>query len=185
MSSFACRLAAAFALIMFAIPAHAEVQKIMHQCNGKLCPFFRALITAPEGWVEDKEATRYFKIVMLLPQGQDFDRAPAKIYAVARYNPKKQPLADFLPDNIRDWKERTKDAKIEQLADLARNGNPAFVRYRFEAPALEEQGYELQAVTTDTDKDGNAFIITIALSANTAEAFKAAEPAYQAILEKY
>lgn len=185
MSLLARRLAAAFALLTLAIPTHAEVQKIMHQCNGKLCPFFRAMVTAPDGWVEDKEATRYFKIVMLLPKGQDFDRAPAKIYAVARYNPKKQPLSDFLPDNIRDWKDRAKDAKIEQLADLPRNGKPAFVRYRFEAPTLDEQGYETQAVTTDTDNDGNAFIITIALSANTAEAFKAAEPAYRAILEKY
>lgn len=185
MSSLFRRLGAAFALLAFAASAQAEVQKFMQQCDGKLCPFFRAMVTSPDGWSENKEATDYFKAVMLLPKGQDFERAPAKIYAVARYNPKKQPIGDFLPESIKDWKSRAKDAKIERLADLPRNGKPAFMRHRFEARSLTEQGYELQAVTTDTDKDGNAYIITITLSANTAAAFKAAEAAYQAILDKY
>lgn len=185
MSRLFRRLAAVFAFLAISLSAHAEVQKFMHQCDSRLCPFFRAMVTPPDGWVEDKQATRYFKVVMLLPQGQNFDQAPAKIYAVARYNPKKQPIADFLPDNLADWKSRAQDAKIEKLADLPRNGKPAFVRYRFEAPGLEEQGYEQQAVTSDTDKDGNSFVITITLSANTPAAFRAAEAAYQAILDKY
>jgi len=185
MRSLIRRLAAAFALLAVAVPARAEVQKFMQQCDGKLCPFFRALITPPDGWIEDKEATDYFKAVMLLPKGQDFEKASAKIYAVARYNPKKQPIADFLPDSIKDWKSRAKDAKIEKLAELPREGKPAFVRHKFEARRLKEQGYELQAVTSDTDKDGNSYVITITLSANTAVSFKAAEAAYQAILDKY
>lgn len=104
---------------------------------------------------------------------------------MARYNPKKQPITDFLPDSIKDWNSRAKDAKITRLADLPRNGKPAFARHRFEARGLKEQGYELQAVTTDADKDGNSYVITITLSANTAAAFKAAEAAYQTILDKY
>lgn len=69
MSSLFRRLGAAFALLAFVASAHAEVRKFMHQCDGKLCPFFRAMVSAPEGWVEDKEATDYFKAVMLLPKG--------------------------------------------------------------------------------------------------------------------
>jgi hypothetical protein len=48
-----------------------------------------------------------------------------------------------------------------------------------------EQGYELQSVTTDGDKGGNEFIVTITLTANSRQALQAAEPAYLAILRKY
>jgi hypothetical protein len=180
------RLGAALLFIgVAAAPARAEIAKFMNQCDGKLCAFYRASITIPDGWVEDKEATDYFKVQMLLPKGLDFDKAPAKIYVVVRYNRNKQPISDFLPDSIADWKGRAKDAKITGLDDLARGaGKPAFMRHTFEAD-LDEQGYEYQSVTTDGDKDGNEFVVTITLSANSRAAYKAAEPAYLAILSKY
>ncbi len=176
----------AFVGFVFASPAHAEIEKIMNLCDHKLCPFFRASITLPDGWVEDKEATGYFNSQFLLPQGVDFDAAPAKIYVAVRYNRTKQPISDFIPDAIADWKSRAKDAKITRLEDLSRGeGRPAFERRQFEAKSLKEQGYELQAVTTDGDKDGNTFVVTITLSANSRKALEAAEPAYLAILRKY
>ncbi len=181
-------LTASLAFIGFfaAAPASAEIEKFMQYCDGKLCPFFRASVTVPEGWVEDREATDYFKAVMLLPKGLDFEKAPAKIYAVARYNRAKQPVSDFVPDSIKDWKSRAKDGKIVALPDLPRGeGKPPFVRHQFDARSLQEQGYELQAVTKDMDKDGNEFIVTITLSANSLEARKAAEAAYLTILAKY
>ena len=182
-----CRLiATAIIIASAAIPAAAEIEKFMNQCDGKLCAFFRVSITIPDGWVEDKEATDYFKVQMLLPKNVEFDKAPAKIYAMARYNRNKQPISDFLPDSIKDWRSRAKDAKITRLEDLPRgNGMAAFVRRQFEARSLKEQGYELQAVTTDSDKDGNDFIVTITLSADSSNALKSAEPAYLAILGKY
>ncbi|MGB6349955.1 MAG: hypothetical protein WBG10_07985, partial [Pseudolabrys sp.] len=152
---------------------------------GKLCASFRASITIPYGWVEDKEASDYFNAQMLLPKGVDFDKAPAKIYAVVRYNRAKQPISDFLPDTIKDWKSRAKDAKISKLDDLIRAGKAPFVRHAFEARILKEQGYEIQAVTSDGDKDGNAFVVTITLSANSKAALETAQPAYLAILNKY
>jgi len=175
-----------FVGLLFALPAHAEIEKFMHLCDQKLCPSFRASITPPDGWVEDSEATRYFNAQFLLPQGVEFDDAPAKIYVVVRYNRNKQPISDFVPDAIADWQRRARDAKITRLDDLSRgDGKPAFERRRFEAKSLKEQGYELQAVTTDGDKDGNAFVVTITLSANSRKALEAAEPAYLAILRKY
>lgn len=175
-----------FAGLIAATPARATIEKIMNQCHGKLCPFFRASIVIPDGWVEDKDATRYFNSQFLLPKGIDFDKAAAKIYVAVKYNRKKQPISDFMPENIADWRSRAKDAKIIDLDDLSRgNGKPAFVRHRFEAGSLHEQGYELQAVTTDGDQDGNEFFVTITVSANSREALQDAEPAYLAILSKY
>lgn len=159
----------------------------MNPCDhNKMCAFFRASITVPDGWVEDKEATAYFNAQFLLPKDVEFDNAQAKIYVIVRYNRNKQPIADFIPDTIADWRSRAKDARVTRLEDLPRgDGKPAFERRQFEAKSLKEQGYELQAVTTDGDKDGNAFIVTIALSANSRDALQAAEPAYLAILRKY
>lgn len=172
-------------LILAATGARAEVEKFIKQCDGKLCPFFRASVTVPEGWVEDKEATDYFKAVFMLPRDVSFDDAPAKIYAIARYNREKKQAATFIPAAIKDWKGRAKDAKITKLEDLPRAGKTPFMRHQFEARRLKGQGYELQAVTSDADKDGNEYVITITLSANSQAAFKAAEPAYLAILQKY
>ena len=56
---------------MFAVtPAKATIEKIMNQCDGKLCPFFRASIVIPDGWVADKGATRHFNSQFLLPRGE-------------------------------------------------------------------------------------------------------------------
>jgi hypothetical protein len=57
--------------------------------------------------------------------------------------------------------------------------------HQFEAPELSEQGFELAALVADSDKDGNAFVVVLCLSANTREAFKAAEAAYMSILKAY
>jgi hypothetical protein len=174
------------ASLMATPPARATIEKIMNQCHGKLCPFFRASIVIPDSWVEDRDSTRYFNSQFLLPKGVDFEKAGAKIYVAVKYNRKKQPISDFMPENIADWRSRAKDAKIIDLDDLSRgDGKSAFVRHRFEAASLHEQGYELQAVTTDSDNDNNEFIVTITLSANSREALKDAEPAYLAILSKY
>jgi hypothetical protein len=178
-------VALAAACLICAAPARSEIEKLLLPCEGKICPFFRASVTAPDGWVEDKEATNYFKAVFMLPNGKSFDDAPAKIYAIAVFNREKKPISVFLPDMFRDWKSRSKDAKVTRLDDLPRAGKPAFIRHQFEAPRLKEQGFELQSVTTDADKDGNEFIVTITVSANSRGALKKAEPAYRAILEKY
>jgi len=171
---------------LMAAPARATIEKIMNQCNGKLCPFFRASIVIPDGWVEDSDATRHFNAQFLLPKSTDFEKAAAKIYVLVKYNRKKQPISDFMTDNTADWRSRAKDAKITDLDDLPRgNGKTAFVRHQFEAGSLHEQGYELEAITTDSDTDGNDFLVSITLSANSRKALKAAEPAYMAILGQY
>src|ERR1700683_3743914 len=89
---------------LIAMPARATIEKIMNQCDGKMCPFFRASIVIPDGWVEDKDATRYFNSQFLLPKGIDFEKAGATIYFAVKYNRKKQPISDFMPENIASWR---------------------------------------------------------------------------------
>lgn len=181
-----CALLLAFAA--FRTPVHADVEKLLLHCpeQQKLCAFFRPSAIIPGGWVEDKEATEYFKAVLMLPKDLAFEKSPVKIYALAIYNREKHPLSAFLPDAIADWKRRAKDAKIATLPELARGaGKPGFVRLSFDSAKLKEQGHELLGMTIDTDKDGNEFVVRIMLSANSRGALKSAEAAYMSILEKY
>jgi hypothetical protein len=158
----------------------------MRDCDGKLCAYFKASITVPEGWVEDKEASSALGVQMLLPKGINFEKAPAKIYALVRFNKDKQPVSAFTRDTYRDWKERSTKAKVAKLADVARtSGKPAFERHQFEAPELDEQGFEQTALAVDSDKDGNAFVVILVLSANTRAAYKASEATYLSLLKAY
>jgi len=173
--------------LIVAAPAAAKVKKFMNPCSEKmLCAFFRASVTPPEGWVEDRAATRHFGAVILLQNGVAFNDSQATIYAVARYNPKRAPLSGFVAEAIGELSGVAKDAKVTPLPELRRaSGQPPFVRHSFEAPSQKEQGYELHAVTGDTDDDGNQYVVTITLSANSKAALIAAEPAYLAVLGKY
>ncbi len=184
------RLGAVFiflALLAAARPASAEIKKFVRPCKEQtICAFYRAVVAVPDGWVEDKAATRHFDAVIILQKGVAFNDSQATIYAVARYNPKKQPLSDFVTEAFEELRSVAKDGKITVLPDLARAaGQPAFKRHSFEAPSQKEQGYELHAVTMDSDENNNQFVVTITLSANSKDTLKAAEPAYLAVLGKY
>ncbi len=178
--------AAAILFVGLSAPASAEIEKFMNMCDGKLCASFRASITVPEGWVEDKEASRELGVQMLLPKGKGFDEAPAKIYAMVRYNREKKAVVTFVPPQIKEWRGLAKDAKIEKLPDLPRtDGKTVYLRHKFQAPSLKEQAYEQVALTSDGDKDGNAFVVVIMLSSDTRKDFEAAREAYEAVLAKY
>ncbi|MES1148203.1 MAG: hypothetical protein ABUL53_03385, partial [Bradyrhizobium guangdongense] len=75
---------AALLLGLFGVaPAQAEIAKFVKPCGSqdqkvKLCPSYRASITIPDGWVQDKEASAYFDAQFLLPKGVAFGDAPAK-----------------------------------------------------------------------------------------------------------
>jgi hypothetical protein len=72
-------------------------------------------------------SNRLFQGADAAAEGRRVRQGPAKIYAVVRYNRNKQPISDFMPDNIADWKSRAKDGKTTTLDDLPRGGKPAFV----------------------------------------------------------
>lgn len=173
-------------LIAAAVPAHAEIEKFMRHCDMRLCVVYRAPITVPDSWAEHEEASRELGVQMLLPKGQDFEDAPAKIYVLVRYNKNKQPVSAITRETYIDWKTRAKNGKVAKLADVVRvNGKPAFERHQFEAPQLKGQAFETTALVADRDKDGNAYVVVVCLSADTREAYNSAEAAYLSILKAY
>jgi hypothetical protein len=187
MRRFALAIAAAAAAAAFAVlPARAEVEKIMLVCDGKLCPLFRASFAPPPGWVEDKENGQRLRLVIFVPKNQTFRSAGAIIYATARSNPDKAPVAEFVDKDHARWRERAPDVKIKRLADVARtSGKDAFQHHQFEAPSMKAQAFERVATVGDSDQDGNAFVVGLVLTAKSARALSAAEPAYLAMLKAY
>jgi hypothetical protein len=111
-------LPAAFAaaLVFCCASAHAEVQKIMNLCDGKLCPFFKLVITPPHGWVIEKDATNKNKVQILVPEGKNFGNAEPLIYVkVSWHKDKQESLADFARISNEHWQAGASDARIRSL----------------------------------------------------------------------
>jgi hypothetical protein len=168
-------------------PAGGEVTKLLLQCKeGKLCPAYRASITAPQGWTFDRDAERRLNVQVLVPKGSTFDDAGAVIYASVTYNPKNRSVADYIADDQAKWRAKAADVKIAALDDVPRaSGKEAFRLYHYEMPSSTVQPFERVATAIDSDKDGNGFLVAIVLSAKSMAALSDAEPAYLAVLTAY
>lgn len=138
----------------------------MTPCNGQLCPYFQIVLTPPDGWVLDKQASAQNKIQMIVPKGKDFATAPALIYVqVFLHRDKQQPLEDFARVSNERWLASVKNAKITPLTAVERaSGKPGFLRFAFENPANPQQAYEVGAFGIDSDNDGNEFVLDVVLT---------------------
>ena len=176
----------ALVTLLAAAPAHAEIEKLLLHCEQTLCPCFRASLTVPNGWQEDTAATTKLKVRVLVPRGRTYDNAEALIYANVRFNPEKKSVADFIAEDEAHWRSSTPDAKITPLPDVVRaNGKEPFRMREFEAPSRKSQPFERVATTTDTDKDGNAYLVGVVLTALSRKGLMAAEQAYLSVLKAY
>ncbi len=182
-------LAAALAgvLTIGAAGARAEVQKFLNYCNGQLCPYFQLVLTPPDGWVIDKEATARNKIQMIVPKGKDFGTAPALIYVqVFFHRDKQQPLEDFAKVSNERWLASVSGAKITPLPPVERaNGKPGFLRFAFENPNNKHQAYEVGAFGIDNDNDGNEFVLDVVMTGRAKQDLDRADTDYVAFLKAH
>jgi hypothetical protein len=174
------------AALALGAPAKSEITKFMHDCGGKLCPYYRASLAIPQGWREDRTLIGGVDAQIVVPAGKTFNDADAVIYATVGFNRNKTAIAALVEEDHANWRKKNRDVKIERLPDVARAaGQEPFLLYRFETPSRKEQPFELVAWTADVDKDGNSFIVNVVLTATSMRALKAAEPAYLTILKGY
>jgi len=179
-------IAAASVLAIAGSPAAAEIEKIMRVCDGKLCPFFKTSFTPRDGWVEDKENGQRLNILGFVPRGQTFHSAGAIIYATARFNPDKKPVDAFIETDQANWRQKARDVTITRRDDVARaNGKEPFRNFQYVAPSLKAQPFERVATTSDTDKDGNAYVVGLILTAKSEKALTAAEPTFLGMLKAF
>ena len=166
--------------------ARAEVQKFLNPCGSqKLCASYRLVLTPPDGWVLDKEATAKNNVQMLVPKGKTFATAEPLIYVQVFYHrDKQQTMADFARVSNEDWIKDNPSAKISELPAVERsNGKAGFLRFAFENPKAPQQAYEVGAFGVDSDNDGNEFVLDVVMSASSKQALERAEQTYVAFLK--
>jgi hypothetical protein len=176
------------ALFLRTATARAEVQKFLNPCGGqKLCASYQLVLTPPDGWVLDKQASSENKVQILVPKGQSFVTAEPLIYVQVFYQPDKaQTLADFARLSNARWLAVNPKAKITELPAVERlNGKPTFLRFAFDNPGKAQQAYEVGALGTDSDKDGNEFVLDVVMSGNSKAALDRADIAYTAFLKAH
>jgi len=166
--------------------ARAEVQKFLNPCGSqKMCASYRLVLTPPDGWVLDKDATASNNVQMLVPKGKTFATAEPLIYVQISYHrDKQQTLADFARVSNQNWMQDNPSAKISDLPSVERaNGKMGFLRFAFENPKTPQQAYEVGAFGVDSDNDGNEFMLDVVMSASSKKALDRTEATYVAFLK--
>jgi hypothetical protein len=186
------RLRPAIALALIAplvtqAPATAEVKKFVEPCPGqRLCAYYRLVATPPSNWVEEPEASKEYRMQMLVPRGSTFGSADALIYVKVSLKQKDQDLAAFIAMSQGRWKEAVRDATITRIEDVPRsNGMPSFVSYRYENPSRPQQRFEAVSFAHDKDTDGNTFVLMVALTGMKKETIDRAMDAYREFLRAH
>ena len=177
----------AFACMLSAAPAHAEVLKFLRMCPGqKLCPFYELVLKPPRDWIEDKEASKQNGVQIMLPRGRTFGNAPALMYVKISSRQDDQSVEDFVRVSQERWRKSAADTKIERIADVARtNGRPAFLSYRYENPSMPQQRFEAVSFGLDKDKDGNDFFVMVTITGKDKKAIDRAMIPYNAFLKAH
>jgi hypothetical protein len=180
-------IALALGTVLVAAPAQAEVRKFMNTCDGKLCPYYELALTPPDGWTLDRDASKKNKVQIMVPKGKNYANAPALIYVQVFYHrDKQQTLENFAEVSNGRWQAHVKDAKVTELAAVARaNGKPGFLRFAFENPSKKQQAYELGAFGIDGDSDGNEFVLDVVMTGGDKAALDRAEKDYIAFLKAH
>ena len=156
-------------------PARAEVDKIMHVCDQqeRVCPEFRPRVKAPDGWTRDEATSLKYGASMFVPNGKTFGEAELIIYAEGRYNKGQTKLVRWVATSDADWATTSgKNAKISKLPSV----NPKVVINRYDNPSLKDQPIEVIAHYADLDKDGNSYVVRLAVSGLNETAVLAAVP---------
>ncbi|HTV71909.1 MAG TPA: hypothetical protein VMF90_25535 [Rhizobiaceae bacterium] len=175
MRRFICGMAFVILSYGMMFPARAEVDKIIRVCDRQegLCPEFRPRVKAPDGWARDEAASLKYGASIFVPTGDQFGKAEAIIYAEGRYNKDRTELAQWVAASDRDWAETSgRNAKITRLPSV----NPKVIINRYDNPSLKDQPIEVIAHYADLDKDGNSYVVRLAVSGLNETAVLAAVP---------
>ena len=166
--------------------AAAGVEKMVSDCGAGTCDYDSAAIPAPAGWVHDEFAERTMHMKVLVRDGQSFASTDAYILATVLPNLDNVSIADHVFRGQKYMRLQVPDLKIKALPDMARGkGKAAYQVYQYEKPSTSKRRFERIATTMDTDKDGNAFVVGISLTADSEQALQAAEGSYLEILRRY
>jgi hypothetical protein len=179
-------LMAALAGLSVAPAAAGGVEKMVSDCGTTTCDYDSAAISAPAGWGHDEFAERTMHMKVLVRDGQSFAATDAYILATVLPNLDNVSISEHVFRGQKYMRMQVPDLKIKALPDMARGkGKAAYQMYQYEKPSSSKRRFERIATTMDTDKDRNAFVVSISLTADSAQALQAAEASYLDVLRRY
>jgi hypothetical protein len=132
----------------------------------------------PSGWYQDADiANRFGAIFFLLPDGYDFNNAPAVIYASSYKHMK---LKEAISYDKEISKGKDPNIKISNEQYVISSKEKKITYLIFESKAQRSQPFEAVAYIEEND-----VVFTIAISALTKEAFMKMLPVYKNMLASY
>ena len=184
-------LTASLAMLAFGslagLPARAEVEKVMVICGGTqaLCPWFRAGVAPPDGWAEDRAAGQRNEIVVLLPKGATLDEADIWAYARATHNPDRTPLDRVVAGDIERLKAESPGLTVTPQSDRSGPGGRMVKVYDLAEDQDGTMVAERVATFDDTDRDGNAFTVSVTAAIQGEDRRGEANAVLDRLLESY
>jgi hypothetical protein len=163
-------------------PARAEVRNLMAPCEGRLCPWFQAVVTPPAGWQENKAYGEESRMLILQPRKAKLRPSDPLIYVRASLIQDRRTLDEFIQVSQSRWRDSVPDTRIEKLPDIPRDGRDPARLFRYANPSRPRQAHELIAFVDASETDGRRFVHMVVLTASNRKAVDDAEAALRAIV---
>jgi hypothetical protein len=95
---------------------HAAMEEIADACPGSksVCIWRRPVVAPPPGWQRAENASTHYQASAFAPVGQDFNAAPAVMYAKAvAASAQAKTLADFMAGDLADFRRQYPDLRVQ------------------------------------------------------------------------
>jgi hypothetical protein len=171
-------------LALLVNPTSAEIQKMVAMCQGQnLCPWYKAVVSPPKGWAEDKDFGGAHFITALFPDKAQLGPVAPVIYVQVSLHRDDQTLDENITQNQSIWRKSEPAAKITPMADSLRSdGRAPFKVFLYENPTHPKQAFEMMAFTLEKQPDGSHYIITVVDTASNRKGIDGSHDAYMAVL---
>jgi hypothetical protein len=166
---------------VFALPAHAEIEKVFSICDDGICPRWWPKLTIPLGWEHDEDASYGRNVNALAPKGESFDDAVTVMYANAVYKPRApelKTLAEFVADDQAGVLKTWPDTSITKATALHTSDGKTAESWQIEPKS--KGSWERVAYL----EEGEYYLVFVA-SSHTPEGLKAVMPAFEKLVSDY
>lgn len=120
-----CLLLAALLGFPMAEEARADLEKIAHICEEKLCFRWWPRVDPPSGWKHERDFSLHYNFNALAPVTSDFASSETVMYVNAVFRPtvpKEKTLKAFIQSDIRKFKADYPGLRVEETPPLKTAG---------------------------------------------------------------
>lgn len=167
--------------LVLAMPSHAQMEKIVTNCDTGTCDFWWPVLPAVKGWHHDRESSYLYSANAQAPDGKSFKEADAVIYAKAIYKsrvPQFTTLTALIESDLKRFRSAEPDLTITPSESMATADGQQLKTFDF-VPG-KNGNWERTAYGQEGD-----FYILFTLSARQQNSFTTALPAYREFINHY